>query len=76
MTLTHFVIIIDDSRCEMYCACGSKSIGEFFFFFLIKWLFWVVFNILSSNELKKKKSWVHVRFEPGALQTGVRRSTD
>ena len=37
------------------------------------------FNIVSTNELKnkiKKKSLVNVGFEPGASETGVRRSTD
>ena len=49
------------------------------FFFLFSFLemafFWVVLNILSTNELEKK-SWVFVGFDPGASQTGVRRSTD
>ena len=31
---------------------------------------------IKKKKKKKKKSWVQVRFEPGALQTGVRRSTD
>ena len=39
------------------------------------WLFWVVLNILSTNELKKK-SWVFLGFDPGASESGVRRSTN
>ena len=37
--------------------------------------FWVVLNILSTNELKKK-SRVFVGFDPGASESGVRRSTN
>ena len=33
----------------------GTQIESIFFFFFFKWLFWVVLNRLSTNELKKKK---------------------
>ena len=44
-------------------------------FFSLNGFFWVVLNRLSTNELKKK-SWVFLGFDPGASESGVRRSTN
>ena len=57
----------------------ALKLKVFFSLFFFKWLFWVVLNILSTNELKKKKkkkSWVFLGFDPGASESGVRRSTN
>ena len=72
-----------ESAFKLYCDLGrfidrvavpfriGTQIERFFFFFLFfKWLFWVVVNILSTNELKKK-NWVFVGFDPGSSESGV-----
>ena len=65
------------SSWSLYLSELALKLKEFFFFFLFfKWLFWVVLNILSTNELQKKISWVFVGFDQGSSESGVRRSTD
>ena len=56
---SNFIVTLEGSSTEFLVAVPFRigtQIGRFFFFFLFfKWLFWVVLNILSTNELKKKK---------------------
>ena len=65
------------SSWSLYLSELALKLKEFFSLFF-KWLFWVVLNILSTNELKKiyKKSWVFMGFDPGSSESGVRRSTN
>ena len=77
---SNFIVTLEGSLTEFLVAVtfriGTQIESFFFFFLFFKWLFWVVLNILSTNELKKKKSCVFLGFDPGASESGVRRSTN
>ena len=57
-----FIVTLEGSSTEFLVAVtfriGTQIESFFFLFFFFKWLFWVVLNILSTNELKKKKKKV------------------
>ena len=78
---SNFIVTLEGSSTEFLVALplriGTKiewkKLFCFVFFFLFfKWLFWVVLNILSTNELNK--SLVFVGFDPWTSKSCVWRS--